>query len=43
MESKTKLLVYGYGDAIIMKKIANPTDVTKDLENLYIKVEALLT
>lgn len=35
---KTKLLVYGYGDAIIMKKMDIP-DVTKDLERLYRKVD----
>jgi AbrB family looped-hinge helix DNA binding protein len=35
---KTKLLVYGYNDAVIMKKIEIP-DVVKDLERLYAKVD----
>ncbi len=35
---KTKLLVYGYQDAVIMKKMAIPS-VTKDLENLYRRVD----
>ena len=35
---KTKLLVYGYGDAVIMKKI-EILDVTKDLERLYARVD----
>lgn len=35
---KTKLLVYGYGDAVIMKKMDIP-DVTKDLQRLYRKVD----
>lgn len=35
---KTKLLVYGYGDAVIMKKMEIP-DVTKDLERLYAKID----
>ncbi|HKU50175.1 MAG TPA: AbrB/MazE/SpoVT family DNA-binding domain-containing protein, partial [Nitrososphaera sp.] len=34
---KTKLLVYGYNDAVIMKKISIP-DVAKDLERLYDKI-----
>ena len=35
---KTKLLVYGYNDAVIMKKMEIP-DVAKDLERLYAKVD----
>ena len=35
---KTKLLVYGYEDAVIMKKMEIP-NVIKDLENLYRKVD----
>jgi len=35
---KTKLLVYGYQDALIMKKMEIP-NVIKDLENLYRKVD----
>lgn len=35
---KTKLLVYGYDDAVIMKKMDIP-DVAKDLERLYAKVD----
>ena len=35
---KTKLLVYGYNDAIIMKKIKIP-EVVRDLERLYAKVD----
>jgi len=35
---KTKLLVYGYQDAVIMKKMEIP-NVIKDLENLYRKVD----
>ncbi|MCI0563250.1 MAG: AbrB/MazE/SpoVT family DNA-binding domain-containing protein [Nitrososphaera sp.] len=35
---KTKLLVYGYGDAVIMKKMEIP-DVAKDLKRLFIKVD----
>jgi len=36
---KTKLLVYGYQDAVIMKKLEIP-DVTKELEKIYRKVDA---
>lgn len=36
---KTKLLVYGYNDALIMKKLKIP-DVIKDLQELYKKVDA---
>lgn len=35
---KTKLLVYGYQDAVIMKKMAVP-NVVKELENLYRRVD----
>src|SRR3990170_2119293 len=35
---KTKLLVYGYNDAVIMKKMEIP-DVAKDLERLYARVD----
>jgi AbrB family looped-hinge helix DNA binding protein len=35
---KTKLLVYGYQDAVIMKKMEIP-DVIKDLEDLYRRVD----
>jgi AbrB family looped-hinge helix DNA binding protein len=35
---KTKLLVYGYGDAVIMKKIEIP-DVARDLQRLYERVD----
>lgn len=35
---KTRLLVYGYDDAVIMKKMEIP-DVTKDLERLYKKID----
>jgi AbrB family looped-hinge helix DNA binding protein len=31
---KTKLLIYGYQDAVIMKKLEVP-NITKELENLY--------
>jgi AbrB family looped-hinge helix DNA binding protein len=34
IKPKTKLLVYGYNDAVIMKKMEIP-DVIKDLERLY--------
>jgi AbrB family looped-hinge helix DNA binding protein len=36
---KTKLLVYGYEDAVIMKKLEVP-DVTKELEALYKRIDA---
>ncbi len=35
---KTKLLIYGYGDAVIMKKFDVP-DVLKDLERIYRNVD----
>jgi AbrB family looped-hinge helix DNA binding protein len=34
---KTKLLIYGYQDAVIMKKLVVPT-VTKELEAIYRRV-----
>ena len=34
---KTKLLIYGYQDAVIMKKLEVP-DVTKELEEIYKRV-----
>lgn len=39
---KTKLLVYGYGDAVIMKKIEIP-DVAEDFERLYKKIDKKVT
>ncbi|SMH71478.1 hypothetical protein [Candidatus Nitrosotalea okcheonensis] len=36
---KTKLLVYGYKDAVIMKKMDIP-DILKDLKSIYQKVDA---
>jgi AbrB family looped-hinge helix DNA binding protein len=38
---RTKLLVYGYEDAVIMKKI-NVPDVAKELEALYKRVDKRL-
>ena len=35
---RTKLLVYGYEDAVIMKKL-NVPDVAKELEALYKRVD----
>ncbi len=35
---KTKLLIYGYGEAVIMKKFDVP-DVLKDLERIYRNVD----
>ena len=35
---KTRLLVYGYQDAVIMKKMEIP-DVAKDLKALYRRIE----
>jgi AbrB family looped-hinge helix DNA binding protein len=35
---KTKLLIYGYEDAVIMKKLEVP-DVAKELEALYQRVD----
>jgi len=36
---KTKLIVYGYQDAVVMKKIEIP-DVAKELEEIYRRVDA---
>ena len=36
---KTKLLVYGYQDAVVLKKMEIP-DVTKELEEIYRRVGA---
>ena len=38
IEPKTKLLIYGYQDAVIMKKLEVP-NVTKELEDLYKRVD----
>jgi AbrB family looped-hinge helix DNA binding protein len=38
---RTKLLVYGYEDAVIMKKL-NVPDVAKELEALYKRVDKLI-
>lgn len=38
LEPKTKLLVYGYEDAVILKKMQVP-DVAKELQDLYKKVD----
>ena len=37
IEPKTKLLIYGYQDAVIMKKLEVP-DVTKELEEIYKRI-----
>jgi AbrB family looped-hinge helix DNA binding protein len=34
---KTKLVIYGYQDAVIMKKLEVP-DVTKELEEIYERI-----
>jgi len=39
IKPKTKLLVYGYQDVVIMKKLKIP-DVVKDLKELYKKIDA---
>ncbi|MDE1725569.1 MAG: AbrB/MazE/SpoVT family DNA-binding domain-containing protein [Thaumarchaeota archaeon] len=39
LKPKTKLLVYGYKDAVIMKKMDIP-DIVKDLKSIYQKVDA---
>ncbi|MEM2148078.1 MAG: AbrB/MazE/SpoVT family DNA-binding domain-containing protein [Candidatus Bathyarchaeia archaeon] len=39
IEPKTKLLVYGYEDAVIMKKLEVP-EITKELEALYKRIDA---
>ena len=38
IEPKTKLLVYGYQDAVIMKKLEVP-DITKELEAMYRRID----
>jgi AbrB family looped-hinge helix DNA binding protein len=38
IKPKTKLLIYGYQDAVIMKKLEVP-DVTKELEAIYKSVD----
>lgn len=38
IKPKTRLLVYGYRDAVIMKKMEIP-DVIKDLQALYKKID----
>ena len=35
---KTKLLVYGYSDVVILKKIQAP-DTSKDLEEMYARID----
>jgi len=37
LEPKTKLLIYGYQDAVIMKKLEVP-NITKELENIYKRI-----
>ncbi|MBM5804965.1 MAG: AbrB/MazE/SpoVT family DNA-binding domain-containing protein [Candidatus Verstraetearchaeota archaeon] len=39
MGPKTKLLVYGYQDAVVMKKMEIP-DVAKELEEIFRRVDA---
>jgi antitoxin PrlF len=36
---KTKLLVYGYRDAVILKKLEVP-DVVKELKDIYRRIDA---
>jgi len=38
LKPKTKLLIYGYQDAVIMKKLEVP-DVTKELEAIYRRID----
>ncbi|OLS13133.1 MAG: SpoVT/AbrB family transcription regulator [Promethearchaeota archaeon CR_4] len=38
IKPKTKLIVYGFDDAIVMKKINLP-DIQKELETIYKKVD----
>jgi len=38
IKPKTKLLIYGYQDAVIMKKLEVP-NVTKELEAIYKRVD----
>ncbi len=42
IKPKTKLLIYGLEDAIIMKRIDLP-DITKELEAIYKKVDKNIT
>ena len=42
LKPKTKLIVYGYKDAVIMKKMDIP-DIVKDLKSVYRKVDARAT
>src|SRR4030067_772801 len=39
---KTKLLIYGYQDAVIMKKLEVP-NVTKELQALYKRIDKKIT
>ncbi len=39
LRPKTRLIVYGYKDAIIMKKMDIP-DIVKDLKSIYQQVDA---
>lgn len=39
LRPKTKLIVYGYKDAVILKKMEIP-DIIKDLKSIYQKVDA---
>ncbi|MEM4727723.1 MAG: AbrB/MazE/SpoVT family DNA-binding domain-containing protein [Candidatus Bathyarchaeia archaeon] len=39
LEPKTKLLIYGYQDAVILKKLEVP-DVAKELEEIYRKIDS---
>ncbi|MGH9877720.1 MAG: AbrB/MazE/SpoVT family DNA-binding domain-containing protein [Nitrososphaerales archaeon] len=39
LKPKTKLIVYGYKDAVIMKKMDIP-DIVRDLKSIYRKVDA---
>lgn len=39
---KTKLIIYGYQDAVIMKKLEVP-DVTKELEAMYKRINEKIT
>jgi len=38
IEPKTKLLVYGYSDIVILKKIQVP-DASKNLDEMYARIE----
>ncbi|MGI0089144.1 MAG: AbrB/MazE/SpoVT family DNA-binding domain-containing protein [Nitrosopumilaceae archaeon] len=39
LKPKTKLIVYGYKDAVIMKRMDIP-DIVRDLKSIYRKVDA---